>query len=309
MIRIEDLRVVFNEGTPDENIALRNISLTVQTGDFITVIGSNGAGKSTLLNAIAGTVAPRSGKIFLGGGASLMPTGAGPRRGGSGRPKVWSEGETSPFLYDKPSDKHNDNESGERDITRIPEYRRARYIGRIFQNPLFGTAGKMSLEDNMMLCFKKGYKGLRISLTNEKREQFRTLLARLEMGLEDRLDDNVELLSGGQRQALTLLMTVISSPALLLLDEHTAALDPRNAEIVMNQTLRFADEYGLTVIMITHNMAHALKYGNRLLMMDSGEIILDIGSEEKAKLTTADIVQRFRDIKKNDLANDELLLS
>ncbi|MDR1230024.1 MAG: ABC transporter ATP-binding protein, partial [Spirochaetaceae bacterium] len=115
--------------------------------------------------------------------------------------------------------------------------------------------------------------------------------------------------SGGQRQALTLLMTVISSPALLLLDEHTAALDPRNAEIVMNQTLRFAGEYGLTVIMITHNMAHALKYGNRLLMMDSGEIILDIGSEEKAKLTTADIVQRFRDIKKNDLANDELLLS
>jgi putative ABC transport system ATP-binding protein len=315
MIRIEDLRVVFNEGTPDENIALRNISLTVQTGDFITVIGSNGAGKSTLLNAIAGTVAPRSGKIFLGG-----DTGAGPRRGGSGRPKVCSEGSatqvaaTSPFLYDKPDDKHNGdkhngNESGERDITRIPEYRRARYIGRIFQNPLLGTAGKMSLEDNMMLCFKKGYKGLRISLNNEKREQFRALLMRLEMGLEDRLDDNVELLSGGQRQALTLLMTVISSPALLLLDEHTAALDPRNAEIVMNQTLRFADEYGLTVIMITHNMAHALKYGNRLLMMDGGEIILDIGSEEKARLTTAGIVQRFRDIKKNDLANDELLLS
>ncbi|MDR1095082.1 MAG: ATP-binding cassette domain-containing protein [Spirochaetaceae bacterium] len=284
MIRIEDLRVVFNEGTPDENIALRNISLSVQPGDFITVIGSNGAGKSTLLNAIAGTVAPRSGKIFL---------------------------------YDNRNNNHNDEHGnnrnraapGERDITRIPEYCRARYIGRIFQNPLLGTAGRMSLEDNMMLCFKKGYKGLRISLTNERRDQFRALLARLEMGLEDRLSDNVELLSGGQRQALTLLMTVISSPSLLLLDEHTAALDPRNAEIVMNQTLRFAGEYGLTVIMITHNMAHALKYGNRLLMMDAGEIILDIGNEEKARLTTAGIVQRFRDIKKNDLANDELLLS
>jgi putative ABC transport system ATP-binding protein len=270
MIRIEDLRVVFNEGTPDENSALRNINLTVGTGDFITVIGSNGAGKTTLLNAVAGTVAPRSGKIFL--------------------------------LNDRAAPE-------ERDITRIPEYRRARYIGRIFQNPLLGTAGRMSLEDNMMLSFKKGYKGLRISLNNEKRAYFRSLLARLDMGLEDRLDDNVELLSGGQRQALTLLMTVISSPALLLLDEHTAALDPRNAEIVMNLTLRFADEYGLTVMMITHNMAHALKYGNRLLMMDSGEIILDIGKDEKDKLTTTDIVKRFRDIKKNELANDELLLS
>jgi putative ABC transport system ATP-binding protein len=167
----------------------------------------------------------------------------------------------------------------------------------------------MSLEDNMMLCFHKGYKGLKISLNNEKRAHFRSLLTRLDMGLEDRLSDNVELLSGGQRQALTLLMTVLSSPALLLLDEHTAALDPRNAEIVMNLTLRFAGEYGLTVMMITHNMAHALQYGNRLLMMDSGEIILDIGQDEKAKLTTADIVARFRDIKKNDLANDELLLS
>jgi putative ABC transport system ATP-binding protein len=140
------------------------------------------------------------------------------------------------------------------------------------------------------------------------REQFREQLRLLDMGLENRLNDNVELFSGGQRQALTLLMTVMSRPNLLLLDEHTAALDPQNAEMIMNLTLRFASEYNLTVMMITHNMAHALEYGNRLLMMDSGEIILDIDAAEKGKLSTGDIVQRFRDIKKRELANDEMLL-
>jgi putative ABC transport system ATP-binding protein len=128
------------------------------------------------------------------------------------------------------------------------------------------------------------------------------------MGLENRLKDNVELFSGGQRQALTLLMAVLSEPAILLLDEHTAALDPRNAEIVMNLTEKFAKEYKLTVMMITHNMQHALQYGNRLLMMDSGQIVLDIDSEEKSQLTIDGVVQRFRDIKKKELANDQLLL-
>jgi putative ABC transport system ATP-binding protein len=194
-------------------------------------------------------------------------------------------------------------------ITREAEYRRARYIGRIFQNPLLGTAGKMSLADNMMLCHKKGYKGLKISLNKSMKDEFREQLKVLGMGLENRLADNVELFSGGQRQALTLLMTVMSRPSLLLLDEHTAALDPRNAEMIMNLTLRFAKEYRLTVMMITHNMAHALEFGNRLLMMDGGEIILDIDEGEKAKLTTADVVQRFRDIKKQELANDEMLLA
>jgi putative ABC transport system ATP-binding protein len=167
----------------------------------------------------------------------------------------------------------------------------------------------MSLEDNMMICHKKGYKGLRISLNKNMRELFREHLRELGMGLESRLKDNVELFSGGQRQALTLLMTVMSKPNLLLLDEHTAALDPRNAEMVMNLTRRFASEYRLTVLMITHNMAHALEFGSRLLMMDRGEIILDINAEEKAKLTTKDIVQRFKDIKKQELASDEILLS
>jgi putative ABC transport system ATP-binding protein len=196
----------------------------------------------------------------------------------------------------------------EREITREAEYKRARYIGRIFQNPLLGTAGRMTLEDNMMICYKKGYKGLRISLNKSMREYFREQLRTLGMGMENRLNDNVDLFSGGQRQALTLLMTVMSKPSLLLLDEHTAALDPRNAEMIMELTLRFAKENNLTVMMITHNMSQALEAGNRLLMMDSGEIILDIDAVEKAKLTTKDIIQRFKDIKKKELANDEMLL-
>ncbi|GHV28645.1 ABC transporter ATP-binding protein [Spirochaetia bacterium] len=268
MVRIENLDMIFNRGTPDENYALKNISLTVQAGDFITLIGSNGAGKSTLYNAIAGTCLPTAGRVFV----------------------------------------RDETKNTERDITREAEYKRARYIGRIFQNPLLGTAGKMSLEHNMMICHRKGYKGLRISLNQKMRDYFRENLRTLDMGLENRLHDNVELFSGGQRQALTLLMAVMSKPNLLLLDEHTAALDPRNAEMIMDLTLRFAADYHLTVMMITHNMTHALEAGNRLLMMDGGEIILDIDAAEKAKLTTKDIVQRFKDIKNKELANDEMLL-
>jgi putative ABC transport system ATP-binding protein len=274
MVRLENLGMIFGRGTPDENRALKNINLTVQSGDFITLIGSNGAGKSTLYNAIAGTLTPTTGRIFV-------------------------RGEELNAERDCPV---------ERDITREAEHRRAHYIGRIFQNPLLGTAGKMTLEHNMMICHRKGYQGLRISLNHAMRDYFRENLRALGMGLENRLNDNVELLSGGQRQALTLLMTVMSRPSLLLLDEHTAALDPRNAEMIMGLTLRFAAEYRLTVMMITHNMAQALDAGNRLLMMDGGEIILDIGREEKSKLSAADIVQRFKDIKNRELANDEMLL-
>lgn len=264
MIKIENLNVVFNKGTPDENHALKNINLEINKGDFITVIGSNGAGKSTLYNAIAGTLMPESGHIFL--------------------------------------DEEN------REITFEKEYKRARYIGRIFQNPLLGTAGKMSLEDNMMICSKKGWKGLRISLTGKMREYFRSQLKILDMGLENRLNDNVNQFSGGQRQALTLLMAVMSKPDLLLLDEHTAALDPTNADIVMKLTRQFAEEYNLTVMMVTHNMKHALEYGNRLLMMDGGEIILDVKAQEKADLTMDDIVERFKQIKKKELSNDQMML-
>lgn len=264
MITIENLNVIFNKGTPDENHALKNINLKIDKGDFITVIGSNGAGKSTLYNAIAGTLSPESGHIFL--------------------------------------DEEN------REITFDKEYKRARYIGRIFQNPLLGTAGKMSLEDNMMICSKKGWKGLRISLNGKMREYFKSQLKVLDMGLENRLNDNVNQFSGGQRQALTLLMAVMSKPDLLLLDEHTAALDPTNADIVMKLTRQFAEEYNLTVMMVTHNMKHALEYGNRLIMMDDGEIIFDVKGKEKAELTMDDIVERFKQIKKKELSNDQMML-
>jgi len=198
--------------------------------------------------------------------------------------------------------------NGPRNITHDKEYKRAQYIGRIFQNPLLGTAGKMSLEDNMAIAYKKGFKGLKISLNNKLREYFREQLSVLNMGLENRLRDNVEQFSGGQRQALTLLMAVMSKPSLLLLDEHTAALDPTNAAIIMELTRKFAQEYNLTTMMVTHNMQLALDYGSRLLMMDGGEIILDIGQQEKAKLTMDDIVQKFRNIKKRSLDNDQMML-
>ena len=194
----------------------------------------------------------------------------------------------------------------QKNITNDAEFKRARYIGRIFQNPLLGTAGKMSLEDNMMICYKKGFKGLKISLNNKMRDFFRDQLKVLNMGLEGRLSDNVDQFSGGQRQALTLLMAVMSKPSLLLLDEHTAALDPTNAAIVMELTRRFAHEYNLTVMMVTHNMQHALDYGNRLIMMNKGQIISDISGEEKKQLTMDSIVELFKKIKVN---NDNVLLS
>jgi len=268
MLKIENIEMIFSRGTPDENRALKNINLTVNKGDFITVIGSNGAGKSTLYNIIAGTYTPTSGTITL----------------------TTEDGKT-------------------RDITKDAEYKRAHYIGRIFQNPLLGTAGKMSLESNMMIASYKGYKQLKINLNKQKREYFKSRLRELDMGIENRLKDNVELFSGGQRQALTLLMAVLSRPSILLLDEHTAALDPSNAAMVMELTRRFAENYALTVMMVTHNMNHAISAGNRLIMMDAGEIVFDIGKEEKANLTIDDLVARFKAAKNKDLDNDEIRLA
>lgn len=194
-----------------------------------------------------------------------------------------------------------------RDMTKLPEYRRAQYVGRIFQDPLAGTAATMTVEDNLMIAAKKGFRGLRISLNKKQRETFRNHLAHLDMGLEDRMKDNVGLLSGGQRQALTLLMMVLSRPPLILLDEHTAALDPRNAERVMDLTRIFVGDYGFTTLMVTHNMAHAIRYGSRLLMMDRGRIVLDVGGEEKAGLTVEGLVKRFSEL--GATASDALLLT
>ena len=265
MLELRNISVIFNAGTPDENTALKDINLNIKRGDFITVIGSNGAGKSTLYNAISGTIKPCSGQILL----------------------------------DK-------DENGQvKNITNDAEYKRACYIGRIFQNPLLGTAGKMTLQDNMVICMKKGPKSLRISLNAKMKAAFREQLKVLNMNLENRLNDNVEQFSGGQRQALTLLMAVMSKPELLLLDEHTAALDPTNADIIMKLTKQFAEQYNLTVMMVTHNMQQALDYGNRLLMMDKGRIVLDISGKKKESLTMEDLTAEFKKIKIN---NDQMLL-
>ena len=263
MLRLENVTMVYNAGTPDENRALKNLTLAVQEGDFITMIGSNGAGKTTLFDVIAGRQKPAAGKIFL-----------------------------------------NDV-----DITRQPEHRRARRIGRIYQNPLLGTAGGMSLEDNMMISSRKGFKWPVFGLTPKKREYFRREVARLDMGLEQRLRENVRMFSGGQRQALTLLMMVLSRPDLVLLDEHTAALDPKNAALVLRLTLDFIREYRLTALMITHNMSHAIEYGNRLLMMDSGEIIFEAAGKEKEALTIEKLVSKFHELRARDLESDEVRLS
>jgi len=195
------------------------------------------------------------------------------------------------------------------DITRWPEYRRAAFIGRVFQDPLMGTAGNMSVQDNLTIASYKGMKKLKISLNKQKKSGFREMLSQLEMGLEDRMTDNVGQLSGGQRQALTMLMMVLSSPDLVLLDEHTAALDPRNAQKVLELTNRFYGDYKLTVMMVTHNMKMALDYGNRLIMMDRGEIIMEAEGEEKNRLTVDELVKRFHDIRGEILTNDETLLS
>ncbi|MDC7246487.1 MAG: ATP-binding cassette domain-containing protein [Sphaerochaetaceae bacterium] len=197
----------------------------------------------------------------------------------------------------------------DKDVTHTPEYKRAFTIGRIFQDPTVGTAAKMSIEDNMITAYKKGMKGLKISLNNTKRAYFKEELKQLKIGLEDRLKDNVGLLSGGQRQALTLLMTVLSKPQMLLLDEHTAALDPRNAQIVMDLTTEFIEKYHLTTLMVTHNMQHAITYGNRLIMMDEGKIILDVRGEEKKQLTVLKLVDLFKKIKHQEYSSDEDLLA
>ncbi|MGC8765384.1 MAG: ABC transporter ATP-binding protein [Brevinematia bacterium] len=197
----------------------------------------------------------------------------------------------------------------EKNVTNVAEYKRALYIGRIFQNPLLGTASNMTIEENLTLAYKKGPRGLKKSINSSLRNEFREKLKLLNLGLEDRMKDLVALLSGGQRQALSLLMCVLSKPRLLLLDEHTAALDPKNASIVLSLTDRFVNEYRLTTLMISHNMSQAINYGNRLIMMDRGEIIFDISGEDKKKLTVEKLVEKFHQLRHGELDTDRILLS
>jgi len=263
MIRLRNINCTFHAGTPNAKTVIQRLNLTVEAGEFVTIIGSNGAGKTTLFNLISGNLRPTSGKVFL----------------------------------------------NDKDVTAQPEYKRARYLGRIFQDPLVGTASSMTLEDNMMITYKKGFKWPVISLNRKRRDDFRRHLSNLEMGLESRMKDNVSTFSGGQRQALTLLMMVLSNPDIVLLDEHTAALDPGNAAIVMELTTRFINARHLTTMMITHNMNHAIAYGTRLLMMDAGEIIIDISGKEKSALTVPRLLEMFSQIRRREFENDEVLLT
>ena len=264
MLKIENIRKVFNPGTINEKVALDGVDLTLEEGEFVTVIGGNGAGKSTTLNAVAGVWPVDSGKIYIGG----------------------------------------------EDVTKLSEHRRAQYLGRVFQDPMTGTATTMSIEENMAIAARRGKsRGLRWGITKAEREKYREMLSTLHLGLEDRLTSKVGLLSGGQRQALTLLMATMVTPKILLLDEHTAALDPKTAAKVLEISNKIVQENHLTTLMITHNMRDAIRYGNRLLMLHNGRIVLDISGEEKARLTVADLMDMFRKVSGREYDNDRTLLA
>ena len=264
MLEVKQVSKTFNAGTVNEKQALREVSLTLQDGEFATVIGGNGAGKSTLLNLVAGVFAPDSGTISIGG----------------------------------------------RDLTHLPEHKRAQFIGRVFQDPMLGTAATMQIEENMALAMRRGQRrSLRIGITKAEREQYREMLKILDLGLEDRLTSKVGLLSGGQRQALTLLMATLRKPDLLLLDEHTAALDPKTAAKVLEATERIVQKDHLTTMMITHNMKDAIQHGNRLIMMYNGRIVIDVSGEEKKRLTVPQLLELFNKVSGSDEADDKLLLS
>ncbi|MDO4519211.1 MAG: ATP-binding cassette domain-containing protein [Eubacteriales bacterium] len=266
MLRLTNVSKTFNPGTPDEKKALKNVSLTVEDGDFATIIGSNGAGKSTLFNCIAGSFFIDEGRVEL------------------------------------------DNQ----DITYVPDFKRAVQIGRLFQDPMKGTAPRMTIEENLALAYLRASKArnkIFSRVTKQQRQEFREKLSVLEMGLEDRMKQPVGLLSGGQRQALTLLMATVYSPKILLLDEHTAALDPATAEKVLALTKTIVEEDHLACLMITHNMHSALELGNRTLMMDSGRIVLDIKGDQREGMTVDGLLQLFNAGTGKDLDNDRILFS
>ncbi len=264
MLELNHVYKTFNPGTINAKTALQDLCLTLNDGDFVTVIGGNGAGKSTMLNAVAGTFAVDAGTIAIDG----------------------------------------------KDVTHLPEHKRAQFIGRVFQDPMMGTAPTMQIEENLALAARRGKRrGLAWGITRAEREEYREKLKTLGLGLEDRMTSKVGLLSGGQRQALTLLMASLRRPELLLLDEHTAALDPATAAKVLELSDRIVAENHLTAMMITHNMRDAIIHGNRLIMMNAGKIILDISGEEKKQLTKEDLLARFAAVAGQQEETDSVLLS
>lgn len=261
MLKVTDVKKTFFKGTVNEKKAIRGISLTLNDGDFCTVIGSNGAGKSTLLNLIAGALIPDEGLIEIDG----------------------------------------------KDVTRMPEYKRAKYIGRVFQDPMKGTAAGMQLQENLMLADRRGLcHRLRWAFTPSREQYYQNLVARLGLGLENRMTARIGLFSGGQRQAVTLLMATMRRPEVLLLDEPTAALDPKTAETVLNLVNQIVTEQKLTTLMITHNMRDALRLGNRLIMMNDGKIIADYNAEQKKELRIDMLLRKFEEV--TDDVSDRMML-
>ena len=266
MFKLTEISKTFNPGTINEKKALTRLSLTLQDGDFVTVVGSNGAGKSSLFNAISGSFLTDEGLIELDG----------------------------------------------KDITFEPEHKRSRYIGRLFQDPLMGTAPHMTIEENLAIAYLRTSEKSRhifSRISKKEKDLFRDRLSLLGMGLEDRMKNPVGLLSGGQRQALTLLMATLVTPKLLLLDEHTAALDPATADKVLELTRDIVSRQQITCLMVTHNMHQALDMGNRTLMMDSGRIIFDVQGQERSAMTVDDLLKKFAENAGQQLDNDRILLS
>ena len=262
MLKLHNISKTFHPGTVNEKKALTDLSLELNKGDFVTILGSNGAGKSTLFNAIAGTFVVDRGSILLDG----------------------------------------------QNITNLPDYKRSKFIGRMFQDPLKGTAPNMTIEENMALAYMRASRGTSpFSMIGRKdRQDFRERLSQLGLGLEDRMDSPVGLLSGGQRQALTLLMATLVTPKLLLLDEHTAALDPATAEKVLDLTRQIVAENGITCLMITHNIPSALHLGNRTVMMKDGRILLELAGQERSRMTPEQLVQLFH---QQGVESDRILFS
>ena len=251
MLELRDISKVYSPGSVNEHVLFRHFNLTVEDGQFISVVGSNGSGKTSMLNLICGSIPADEGKIIING----------------------------------------------KDITRVREHKRYRTIGRVYQNPAMGTCGNMTLLENMAMADNKNRPyNITPGINRRRVDEYRAMLSELGLGLEDKLGVPVSSLSGGQRQALSLLMTTLTPIEFLILDEHTAALDPKTAEIIMQLTGRIVKEKKLTTLMVTHNLRYALEYGNRLIMMHEGNIVMDHAGEAKQALKLDDILGKFNEI-------------
>ena len=277
MLKVKNVYKTFNKGTINEKKALNGVNLVLNDGDFVTVIGGNGAGKSTMLNMIAGVYPVDAGVITI---------------------------DDMVFTKDGEENKMEVN------ISQMPEHARAKYLGRVFQDPMKGTAAGMEIEENLALAFRRGQRrGLKWGISKSEKEFYYEKLKTLGLGLEERMTSKVGLLSGGQRQALTLLMATLQQPKLLMLDEHTAALDPKTAKTVLDLTEKIICESNLTALMVTHNMTDAIRLGNRLVMMHEGRVIYDVSGEEKKNLEVADLLEKFEEVSGGEFANDRMMLA